>query len=209
MPSPNYIDAQIDFDWDTRQKLVDWLAQVHSRFVTLPPSRIRSNTTASFHLMPETLWITVNIIDRFLSKRSVTIVRLQLVAVTAMFIAAKYEEILAPSVEEFVHLTGDQYTKEEMFKGERIILETLSFNVSQYCSPYTWMRRISKADEYNLQTRTLGKFLSEVTLLDHRFLRASPHLIAAVAMYSARVMLEGDWVGIPRSSLCSASLTVI
>lgn len=34
----------------------------------------------------------------------------------------------------------------------------------------------------------------EVTLLDHRFLRARPSLIAAVGMYLARLMLGGDWV---------------
>lgn len=55
------------------------------------------------------------------------------------------------------------------------------------------MRRISKADNYDIQTRTLGKFLTEVTLLDHRFLRCKPSLIAAVGMYSARRMLGGDW----------------
>ncbi|KAH8831251.1 cyclin-like protein [Flagelloscypha sp. PMI_526] len=177
MPLPDYIKCQSDFDWTTRMKLVDWMASIHSKY----------------HLMPETLWIAVNIVDRFLSKRVVTIVKLQLVGVTALFIASKYEEIMAPGVEEFVMLVEHQYSKEEIFKGERILLETLEFNISSYCSPYTWMRRISKADQYELQTRTLGKFLSELTLLDHRFLRASPHLVAAVAMYSARVMLNADW----------------
>ena len=47
-------------------------------------------------MLPETLWIAVNLVDRFLSVRVVSLVKLQLVGVTAMFIAAKYEEILAP-----------------------------------------------------------------------------------------------------------------
>lgn len=111
-----------------------------------------------WHMLPETL-------------------KLQLVGVTAMFIAAKYEEILAPSVDEFVFMTENGYTKAEILKGERIVLQTLDFKVSQYCSPYSWMRRISKADD----------------LLDHRFLRCKPSLISAVAMYSARRMLGGDW----------------
>ncbi len=112
-----------------------------------------------------------------------------------MLIAAKYEEILAPSVDEFVYITHNTYTKDEILKGERIILQTLDFQISHYCSPYSWMRKISKADDYELRTRTLGKFLAEVTLLDHRFLRAKPSLVAAVGMYSARKMLGGDWVG--------------
>lgn len=55
------------------------------------------------------------------------------------------------------------------------------------------MRKISKADDYDIQTRTLSKFLTEVTLLDHRFLRVKPSLIAAVGMYCSRRMLGGDW----------------
>jgi hypothetical protein len=63
-----------------RATLIDWLQQVHVRY----------------KMTPETLWISINIIDRFLSLRVVSLIKLQLVGVTAMFIAAKYEEIMAP-----------------------------------------------------------------------------------------------------------------
>lgn len=182
MPGSSYMDGQNEISWGMRQTLVDWLLQVHLRY----------------HMMPETLWIAVNIVDRFLTKRVVSLVKLQLVGVTAMFIAAKYEEILAPSVEEFVIMTENGYTKEEILKGERIMLQTLEFRISHYCSPYSWMRRISKADDYDIQTRTLSKFLTEVTLLDYRFLGAKPSLIAAIGMYCARTMLGGDWVSVQR-----------
>lgn len=178
MPNPDYISGQTEITWQMRETLVDWLLQVHLRY----------------HMLPETLWIAINIVDRFLSRRVVSLVKLQLVGVTAMFIAAKYEEILAPSVDEFVFLTEGGYTREEILKGEGIILQTLEFNVSQYCSPYSWMRRISKADDYDIQTRTLAKFITEITLLDHRFLPAKPSLVAAVGMYTSRRMLGGDWV---------------
>lgn len=103
---------------------------------------------------------------------------------------------LIPSVDEFVFMTENGYTKEEILKGERIILQTLDFTISSYCSPYSWVRRISKADDYDIQTRTLSKFLMEVTLLDHRFLRCKPSMIAAIGMYLARKMLGGDWVSL-------------
>ncbi|KAF9266622.1 A/B/D/E cyclin [Marasmius fiardii PR-910] len=177
MPRADYMDAQTELTWPMRTTLIDWLLQVHLKY----------------HMLPETLWIAINIIDRFLSVRVVSTLKLQLVGVTAMLIAAKYEEIMAPSVEEFVFMTEQGFTKEEILKGECIILQSLDFQISHYCSPYSWMRRISKADDYDLQTRTLGKFLIEATLLDHRFLRAKSSLIAAVGMYSARTMLGGDW----------------
>ncbi|WWC63182.1 uncharacterized protein I303_105782 [Kwoniella dejecticola CBS 10117] len=177
MPNPRYMDFQTEIEWTMRTTLIDWLLQVHLRY----------------HMLPETLWIAVNLVDRFLSVRVVSLVKLQLVGVTAMFIAAKYEEILAPSVDEFVYMTENGYTKDEILKGERIILQTLDFTISSYCSPYSWVRKISKADDYDIQTRTLSKFLMEVTLLDHRFLRCKPSMIAAVGMYLARRMLGGDW----------------
>ncbi|KAI0064750.1 hypothetical protein BV25DRAFT_1799666 [Artomyces pyxidatus] len=177
MPSPDYMSGQNEISWGMRQTLVDWLLQVHLRY----------------HMLPETLWIAVNIVDRFLTQRVVSLVKLQLVGVTAMFIASKYEEILAPSAEEFAYMTENGYSKEEILKGERIVLQTLEFKISHYCSPYSWMRKISKADEYDIQTRTLSKFLAEVTLLDHRFLRVKPSMTAAIGMYTARRMLGGDW----------------
>ncbi|KAJ3727928.1 cyclin-like protein [Lentinula raphanica] len=177
MPRADYMDSQTELTWEMRATLIDWLLQVHLRY----------------HMLPETLWIAINILDRFLSQRTVSVVKLQLVGITAIFIAAKYEEILAPSVDEFVFMTDEGFKKDEILKGERIVLQALDFQISHYCSPYNWMRRISKADDYDLQTRTLSKFLIEVTLIDHRFLRAKASLIAAVGMYSARTMLGGDW----------------
>ncbi|KDN53413.1 A/B/D/E cyclin [Tilletiaria anomala UBC 951] len=177
MAKPNYMDFQTEIQWYMRQTLVDWLLQVHVRY----------------HMLPETLWIAVNIIDRFLSMRVVALQKLQLVGVTSMFIAAKYEEILAPSVEEFVFMTENGYSKEEILKGERIILSTLDFNISKYCTPYSWLRRISKADDYDIHSRTLAKFLMEVTLTDHRFLRAKPSMIAAMSMLLAKKMLGLEW----------------
>lgn len=177
MANPNYMDFQGEIRWHMRATLVDWLMQVHMRY----------------HMMPETLWIAINVVDRFLSARVVSLAKLQLVGVTAMFIAAKYEEIMSPVVDEFVFMTESGYTRDEILKGERIILSTLDFNISTYCSPYSWVRRISKADDYDIQTRTLAKFLMELTLFDHRFLRAKPSHIAAIGMYLSKKMLGGQW----------------
>ncbi|KOS15996.1 b-type cyclin 2 [Malassezia pachydermatis] len=177
MANPNYMDFQDEIQWHMRATLIDWLLQVHMRY----------------HMLPETLWIAVNLVDRFLSARIVSLAKLQLVGVTAMFIAAKYEEILAPSVEEFVFMTDGGYSREEILKGERIVLSTLEFNVSTYCSPYSWVRRISKADDYDIQTRTLCKCLMEVTLLNHLFLRIRPSMVAAIGMYVSKRMLGGVW----------------
>jgi G2/mitotic-specific cyclin 1/2 len=58
-----------------------------------------------------------------------------------------------------------------------------------------FLRRISKADNYDIQSRTIGKYLMEISLLDHRLMAYRPSHIAAAAMYLSRLILDrGEWV---------------
>lgn len=176
-PNAHYMDHQEDLEWKMRGILVDWLIEVHTRF----------------HLLPETLFLAVNIIDRFLSTKAVQLDRLQLVGVTAMFIASKYEEVLSPHVANFRHVADDGFTEAEILSAERYVLTALNYDLS-YPNPMNFLRRISKADDYDIQTRTLAKYLMEISLLDHRFMSYLPSRIAAASMYMARKILErGEW----------------
>jgi len=85
-----------------RSVLLDWLVDVHYKF----------------KLLPETLFLTVNLIDRYLEKVEINRKRLQLVGVTSMFIASKYEEIYAPEVKDFAYVTDSAYTKQEILDME-------------------------------------------------------------------------------------------
>jgi G2/mitotic-specific cyclin 1/2 len=178
MPDADYMDNQKELAWRMRGILNDWLVEVHMKF----------------RLLPETLFLTVNLIDRFLSFRQVSLHKLQLVGVTAMFIAAKYEEVVAPSVHNFVYMADNSYTADEILKAERYLLKSLDFNLS-YPNPMNFLRRISKADDYDIQSRTLGKYLMEISILDHKLLSYPPSLLAAASLYLARLMLDrGEWV---------------
>lgn len=178
MPNPNYMDHQEELEWKMRGILVDWLIEVHTRF----------------RLLPETLFLAVNIVDRFLSCKVVPLDKLQLVGITAMFIASKYEEVLSPHVGNFVHVADDGFSVDEVLSAERYTLSTLKYDLS-YPNPMNFLRRISKADQYDMQTRTFGKYFLEVGLVDHRFLQYPQSHIAAASMYLARMILDrGPWV---------------
>jgi hypothetical protein len=193
MANPDYMDSQTELEWKMRGILVDWLLEVHTRF----------------RLLPETLFLAVNIIDRFLSAKIVQLDRLQLVGVTAMFIASKYEEVLSPHVQNFRHVADDGFTEEEILSAERFVLAALNYDLS-YPNPMNFLRRISKADNYDIQTRTLGKYLLEIGCLDHRFLAHPPSQVAAAAMYLARLVLErGPWVSSLHSLPCFIVLTMV
>jgi len=79
----DYLQFQPDINAKMRSILVDWLIDVHRKFL----------------LMPETLYLTINIVDRFLALKLVPRRELQLVGISSMLIACKYEEIWAPEVQ--------------------------------------------------------------------------------------------------------------
>jgi G2/mitotic-specific cyclin 3/4 len=177
-PNASYMDHQAEIQWSMRAVLMDWMVQVHKRFA----------------LLPETLFLAVNYVDRFLSAKVVSLGKLQLVGATALFLAAKYEEINCPSVKEIVYMVDDAYTIEEVLKAERFMLSMLKFELG-WPGPMSFLRRISKADDYDLETRTLSKYFLEITVMDERFVGCAPSFLAAGAHCLARLMLKkGDWV---------------
>ncbi|KAJ5200503.1 hypothetical protein N7491_008691 [Penicillium cf. griseofulvum] len=177
LPAPDYMARQSELQWSMRSVLMDWLVQVHQRF----------------NLLPETLFLTVNYIDRFLSYKVVSMGKLQLVGATAIFIAAKFEEITAPSVQEIVYMVDSGYSVEEILKAERFMLTILDFDLG-WPGPMSFLRRISKADEYDLETRTVAKYFLELAIMDERFVCTPPSFIAAGAHCLSRMLLnKGNW----------------
>ncbi|KAI1847201.1 hypothetical protein JX266_006741 [Neoarthrinium moseri] len=177
LPSAHYMDIQTEIQWSMRSVLMDWVIQVHGRF----------------NLLPETLFLAVNYIDRFLSVKVVSLGKLQLVGATAIFLAAKYEEINCPSVQEIVYMVDSGYSVEEILKAERYMLSMLDFNLG-WPGPMSFLRRISKADDYDLETRTLAKYFLEVTIMDERFVASPPSFVSAGAHCLSRLILEkGHW----------------
>ncbi|XP_063933543.1 G2/mitotic-specific cyclin-B-like [Zophobas morio] len=175
--SHEYMKKQTDISPKMRAILIDWLIDVHLRF----------------KLTQETLYLTVSIIDRFLSLTIITRDKLQLVGVTAMLIGSKFEEIYAPEVNDFVYITDDAYTRNQILEMERTILNTLNFQIAT-AYPLHFLRRASKVADADPLTHTMAKYLMELTLPYTDSLRFLPSMIAASALCLARMMLHsGGW----------------
>ena len=169
MPDPDYMSKQQDITIKMRAILIDWLVDVHQKF----------------KLRPETLHLTVNIIDRFLQVEPVLRRKLQLVGVTAMLVACKYEEVYAPEVADFVYISDKAYSKEEILSMEAHILRKLEFDVT-VPSCLVFMKRCLKAaySEAGLSSDThthLTHYLIELTLPDSVMLGFRPSVKAAAA----------------------------
>jgi G2/mitotic-specific cyclin-B, other len=69
-----------------------------------------------FELREETLFLTVNLIDRFLEKQSVVRKKLQLVGLVAMLLACKYEEVSVPVVDDLLFISDKAYSRQEVLE---------------------------------------------------------------------------------------------
>jgi len=158
-----------------RGVLIDWLIEVHSQF----------------KLLQETLYMTIYIIDKFLQAEGFTIKRnkLQLVGVSAMFIASKVEEMYAPEINDFVYITDNAYTAAEIRQMELRMLNTLGFNFSRPL-PLHFLRRNSKAGDVDVLQHTVAKYLIEMSLLEYDMAHIPPSLMAAGALFLSLRLLE-------------------
>ncbi|KAJ7325432.1 cyclin-like protein, partial [Mycena albidolilacea] len=178
-PSPtHYMASQTAFTWDMRASSTTSSSRfVHTRF----------------HL-PETLFLSTHLIDRFLSLRAVAPGKLQLVGMACLLLASKYEETVSPAIANFTQISDGAFSNAEMQQAEQNVLRTLGWDLS-YPSPIHWLRRVSKAERYQTQTRQLGKYLAEIVLVEERLVGTPPSLLAAAAMWLVRLALgEGDWL---------------
>lgn len=140
-----------------------------------------------FKLIPETLFLSISVLDKFLSLKRVDRTQLQLIGITSLLIASKYEEIYAPEINDIVFVTDNAYNKEQILDCEETILETLDFSVT-FPSSLHYLRRFSKAAGSDIVVHTLCKYLCEIALLDVKLLKFYPSEIAAGSVYLAQAM---------------------
>jgi hypothetical protein len=169
-----YMTHQNDINEKMRAILIDWLIEVHLKF----------------KLMPETMYLTVNIIDRFLERKLVIRQKLQLVGVTAMLLASKYEEIYAPEVRDFVYITDKAYTREQILAMESAILNALEFRIT-VPTAFVFLNRCLKAAAADERTTLLATYFVERTLQEYRMLAHLPSKVAAAAVNMAVRTLRG------------------
>lgn len=171
-----------------RSVLIDWLVDVQQQF----------------KLLPETLYLTVSILDRFMSAdsgRDIHRSRLQLVGISAMFIASKLEEIYAPELNDFVYIADNAYTAAEVRDMELSIFKALKYHFGKPLS-INFLRRYSKAGDVDITQHAMAKYILETILLDYSLVSMNPSLAAATSLYLSLCILETG----PEVVLWSASL---
>jgi len=158
-----------------RAVLVDWLVEVQ----------------VQFKLLQETLFSTIDIIDRFMAVEggSVNRGKLQLVGVAAMFLASKIEEVYAPACSDFVYITDNAYTEDEIKATELRIVKALEFNLSQPVA-INFLRRYSKAGDVDVLQHSLAKYCLELSLADYSLASVGGSELAAASLCLSLLVLE-------------------
>ena len=166
MPDYTYMSRQNEINEKMRSILVDWIIDVHFKF----------------GFTDETLFMTVSIIDRYLSICQITRTNFQLLGITALMIACKHEEIDLPKIDDFIYITDNAYVKDEVIKMEEDVLSKLNF-AFLYPSPIKFFEYLSLHFKFEKKHNMMWKYLMESFLLDVKNAKYKPSIISCACAY--------------------------
>ena len=162
----NFMTEQKEINAKMRSILIDWLIDVHFKF----------------GFTDETLFLTVSIIDRYISVSQISRSHFQLLGITALMIACKHEEIDLPKIDDFIYITDHAYVKNEVLKMEYDILNKLNFSFL-YPSPIKFYEYLSLHFNFDKKMHMIGKYLLETFLLDVKNFKYKPSIISCACAY--------------------------
>ncbi len=165
---PNYFVFQHEINSKMRSILIDWLLDVHHKF----------------NFKQETLYMTIYIIDTFLSKKLIQRKRFQLLGITSLIISTKFHEIFIRRMSDYALITDNAYTIDDIKKMEEEITKTLNFNFL-FPSSLSFFEIISKkiGISEDINKCKFGEFLIDSFLIDFKSLYYSYSTIACASSY--------------------------
>lgn len=172
-PTQHCLALQTQINSRMRRILIDWMVEVHIRF----------------KLLPETLFITVNLMDRFAQGNHIPKKEFQLVGVTCMLIAGKYEEIYPPLIENYVDITDRAYTKQDIIEKERDVLQFMQFDMT-FATIFRFLQRYSRLGQCTQMVFSLAQYCVELSLIEVTMNKYPADLLACSAIYVGKKMMQ-------------------
>lgn len=165
------MDAQPELKWFMRPYLVDFIVEIHQ----------------TFRLRPETLYLTMNIVDRYVSKRIVYKRHFQLVGCAALLIASKFEDAKdkVPTVSELSQMCCSAYDESAFTQMEGHVLSTIGW-VLGFPTPEAWLRITLALNTIDAKTQSVARFFMEASLFHRDFIGVMPSHLAAGSLILAK-----------------------
>eukprot|EP01062_Namystynia_karyoxenos_P017506 TRINITY_DN16440_c1_g1_i2.p1 TRINITY_DN16440_c1_g1~~TRINITY_DN16440_c1_g1_i2.p1 ORF type:complete len:353 (+),score=132.13 TRINITY_DN16440_c1_g1_i2:118-1176(+) len=182
LPRPGDMAAkQVEVTADMRGICLDWIIECANRL----------------KMEPATIFLAANVLDRFLATKAIRRERMQMVSMVSLIIAAKYEEIYPPRIKDYIHISANHFTREDMLRYEHYILHALGYSLT-VPTPYNFISRLLFAlkDSGRPETREQQEvrhaslFIAECAMLKlSLYLDVKPSRLAAGSVFAARQML--------------------
>ncbi|XP_055586865.1 G2/mitotic-specific cyclin-B3 [Uranotaenia lowii] len=165
---PDYMVKQPHISKWMRALLVDWMVEIQE----------------SFELNHETLYLAVKIVDIYLSRTEIERGSLQLLGAAALFIAAKYDERIPPTVDDFHYICDGAYQRREMILMEMNVFKTIGYDLGIPLS-YRFLRRYARVNRIDMPVLTLARYILEYTLMDYSIVQLRDSKLACAALFIA------------------------
>ena len=139
--------------------MIEWIIDVHRKF----------------RLKPETLYVTVHVIDQFLSKKKIHKNQLHLLGVATLLISSKYEEIYPPDLRDLLAISENKFNRDQVIAMEKEILNTLGFKITAP-SAYRFLERFKRLSKVYADKEVFcyAQYIQEVSMLDASLLKFKP-----------------------------------
>ncbi|KAK1767135.1 cyclin-like protein [Phialemonium atrogriseum] len=196
LPDANLIDMQREIQWFMRPYLIDFLIEAH----------------AAFSLLPETLFLTVNLLDRYCSKRVVYKQHYQLVGCAALLIAAKYgdKKERVPQINELNNMCCGLYDAGMFTQMEMHVLNTLDWIIG-HPTVDLFTQLIVAEERDSIEVEHMAAYICEIALYHRDFVSTKPSIMARSSLALARAILgrpevnDGEWDHVENVTLLTLS----
>ncbi|WEW59648.1 hypothetical protein PRK78_005127 [Emydomyces testavorans] len=184
LPDVDSIDIQTEIQWFMRPYLLDFLIEAH----------------AAFQLLPATLFLTVNLLDRYCSKRVVYKRHYQLVGCAALLIAAKYgdKKERVPTIKELKSMCCSLYDDDMFVQMEWHVLHTLGWSIG-HPTVDSFLQIAVIDTPYDPEVEHLSLYILEISLFHRDFVSKHSADLARASLALSRCILNrpqalhNDW----------------
>lgn len=196
LPDVASIDIQEEIQWFMRPYLLDFLIEAH----------------AFFQLLPETLFLAVNLLDRYCSRRVVYKRHYQLVGCASLLIAAKYgdKKDRVPTIRELKSMCCSLYDEEMFTQMEWHVLNTLDWTIG-HPTVDSFLQIALTEDFEDIEVEHMAWYICEIALYHKEFVSTKPSVMARTSLALARGILnrpevsDGAWDHVENLTLVSLS----
>ncbi|KZF24186.1 G1/S-specific cyclin CLN2 [Xylona heveae TC161] len=186
LPDVASIDIQTEIQWFMRPYLLDFLIEAHS----------------AFQLLPETLFLAINLLDRYCSKRVVYKRHYQLVGCASLLVAAKYgdRKDRIPTISELKSICCSLYDDDMFIQMEWHVLQTLNWIIG-HPTVDNFIQLLLSESTYDPEVEHMTRYICEISLFHKEFVSIRPSVLARSALALARCILgrvqphQSEWAG--------------